>query len=130
MISELQEQQCRELLTTTTVGRIGFVADERVHIFPVNYAVSGDDVLVHTSSDGILRRVGDADSPVAFEIDYHDDLAGTGWSVLMHGRISTASDEDVPTTAGRAPWAGAERVLPLRFHIESISGRRVRRERH
>jgi nitroimidazol reductase NimA-like FMN-containing flavoprotein (pyridoxamine 5'-phosphate oxidase superfamily) len=130
MISELQEKECRELLTTTTVGRVGFVAEERVHIFPVNYAVSGDDLVMHTSSEGILRRVGDADSSVAFEIDYHDDLAGTGWSVLMHGHISTASGEDAPATAGRAPWAGDERVLPLRFRIESISGRRVRRDRH
>jgi len=130
MISELQEKQCRELLTTTTVGRIGFVADERVHIFPVNYAVSGDDILVHTSSDGILRRVGDEDSIAAFEIDFHDDLAGVGWSVLMHGRISTVSGEDGAAITGHQPWAGNERVLPLRFHIESISGRRVRRDRN
>lgn len=129
MISELQEQQCRELLTTTTVGRVGFVADERVHILPVNYAVSGDDLFMHTSSDGLLRRAGDADSLVAFEIDFHDDLAGTGWSVLMHGRISTVSGEDAPAITGREPWAGSDRVLPLRFRIESISGRRVRRDR-
>ncbi|MDQ0644676.1 pyridoxamine 5'-phosphate oxidase family protein [Microbacterium murale] len=130
MISELQEQQCRELLTTTTVGRIGFVADERVQIFPVNYAVSGNDLFIRTSSDGLLRRAGDASSLVAFEIDFHDDLAGTGWSVLMHGRISTMSDEEASSITGREPWAGSERVLPLRFRIESMSGRRVRRDLH
>ncbi len=129
MISELQEQECRELLTTTTVGRIGFVAEQRVHILPVNYVVIGDDLVLRTSSDGILKRVSDDDSPVAFEIDYHDDLSGMAWSVLIHGSLSPL-DGELPAAAERiSPWAGGERPLPLRVRIESISGRRVRRGR-
>ncbi|WP_194420268.1 pyridoxamine 5'-phosphate oxidase family protein [Microbacterium abyssi] len=131
MISDLQEHECRELLTSTTVGRIGFLTDERIQIFPVNYAMSEGDLVIRTSSDGILRRLADDDSPAAFEIDYHDDLAGTGWSVLMHGRLSLLAVEDVPASVGRvSPWAGDERATPLRFAIESITGRRARRDRH
>lgn len=130
MIRDVPEQECYELLRTTTVGRVGFVTDGRVEIFPVNYDVSKPDVFVRTSSDGILRRLADDRPQVAFEIDYHDDLAGTGWSVLMHGQLSPVSDEDASAMPGRiSAWAGSERVVPLRFRIESISGRRVRRDR-
>lgn len=131
MISDLNEQECRALLTSTTVGRIGFVLDERIEIFPVNYVVSGDDLLIRTSSDGALRRLADARSQAAFEIDYHDDLAGSGWSVLMHGRLTTVSDEEAPAVVGRvSPWAGEERETPLRFTVETMTGRRVHRDRH
>lgn len=130
MIRDVPEQECYELLRTTTVGRVGFVTDGRVEIFPVNYNLSGQDVFVRTSSDGILRRLAEERPQVAFEIDYHDDLAGVGWSVLMHGELSLANVEDAQAVPTRSsPWAGSERIVPLQFRIESISGRRVRRDR-
>ncbi|SRR5690606_25313672 len=131
MISDLKQQECYELLTSTTVGRVGFVLDDRVQIFPVNYVVSGHDLLVRTSSDGILRDLADEGARVAFEIDYHDDLVGTGWSVLMHGALALVPEDEVPAVVGRvSPWAGNERAVPLRFRIETIFGRRVRRDRN
>ncbi|CAH0125267.1 MULTISPECIES: pyridoxamine 5'-phosphate oxidase family protein [unclassified Microbacterium] len=131
MISDLQEKECYELLTSTTVGRIGFVLDERVEIFPVNFRASGQDLVLRTASDGILRRIADHGAQVAFEVDYHDDLGGTGWSVLIHGRLSVVADEDPPEGLRRvSPWAGSDRATPLRLAIDSISGRRVRREQH
>lgn len=129
MISILQPQECIRLLTTTTVGRIGFVMDERVHIFPVNYVFSGRDLLVRTSAEGILHRVAAESAQVAFEIDHHDDLGGTGWSVLMHGPLTAFGSAEVPAVIGRvSPWASEDRDVPLRFTIESISGRHVRRD--
>ncbi|WP_417508084.1 pyridoxamine 5'-phosphate oxidase family protein [Microbacterium sp.] len=131
MISDLPEQECFELLTSTTVGRLGFTENDRIQIFPVNYSVSGRDLLIRTSSGGSLSRLGDDGAQVAFEIDYHDDLAGSGWSVLMHGELSTASPEgDLDGFDRVSPWAGDDRAKPLRFRIDSISGRRVRRDRH
>lgn len=130
MISDLKQQECYELLTTTTVGRVGFLLDDRVQIFPVNYVVAGDDLLLRTSSDGILRDLAGEDARVAFEIDYHDDLGGTGWSVLMHGALALVPDDEAPAVVGRvSPWAGNDRALPLRLRIETIFGRRVRRDR-
>lgn len=129
MIRELPEQECYELLTTTTVGRIGFVLDERVRIFPVNYAVSGHDLVVRTSSDGVLSRLADEGARVAFEVDHHDDLAGAGWSVLMDARLSVLGDGELAEASDRVtPWAGSERTMRVRLHIDGISGRRVRRD--
>ena len=129
MIRELDEQQSYDLLSTTTIGRIGFVHDGRVQINPVNFAVSGHDLLLRTSPDGLLAGLTLVPSAVSFEVDYHDPLGNTAWSVLLHGTLTRATEEDAPDIAARVhPWAGEDRSLPLVLHIESISGRSVRRE--
>ena len=130
MISDLPELECFERLSTTTVGRIGFTENDRIQIFPVNYSVSGRDLLIRTSSDGSISRLGDEGAQVAFEVDYHDDLSGTGWSVLMQGFLSAVAPDDAADEVDRiSPWAGNDRTTPLRFRIDAISGRRVRRDR-
>lgn len=129
MITDLPEQECHELLTTTTVGRVGFVLDGLVHVFPINYAVNDREIFLRTSPDGILRTVAESAAQVAFEVDYHDDLAGSGWSVLMRGPLTLMDDDELPAETRRpSPWAGDDRTMPLRFRIESISGRRARRD--
>ena len=129
MIRELDERQSYDLLSTTTIGRIGFVHDGRVQIHPVNFAVSGHDLLLRTSPDGLLADLTSEPVGVAFEVDYHDPIGSTAWSVLIHGSLSRASEDDAADIAARVhPWAGEDRSLPLVLHIESISGRSVRRE--
>ena len=51
MISDLQEHECYELLSSTTVGRIGFVRDGQVHILPMNYRTTDRGLLLRTSSN-------------------------------------------------------------------------------
>ena len=127
MIRTLDEQQSYELLSTTTIGRIGFVDEGRVQIYPVNYAVSGRDLLLRTASDGLLGAHNE--EPVSFQVDYHDPLGSTAWSVLMHGVLSRVADDDADAAGARVnPWAGGERSLVLRFRIDTIEGRVVRRD--
>jgi len=127
MIDNLNEQRCFELLASTTVGRLGFVTGERVSIIPVNYTLDGRDILVRASSDGVLSAVPGSAIEPAFEVDHHDDLAGTAWSVLLSGPVA-AEQETEPFSGRAAPWAGGERTLLLRLQPSSISGRIVRRE--
>ncbi|WP_029264117.1 MULTISPECIES: pyridoxamine 5'-phosphate oxidase family protein [unclassified Microbacterium] len=129
MIRELDEQQSYDLLSTTTIGRIGFVHDGRVQIHPVNFAVSGQELLLRTSPDGLLADLTQAPVEVSFEVDYHDPIGSTAWSVLLHGSLSRAAEEVAADITARVhPWAGEDRSLPLVLHIDSISGRSVRRE--
>ncbi|MBS1905347.1 MAG: pyridoxamine 5'-phosphate oxidase family protein [Actinobacteria bacterium] len=123
MIIELSEQQCSELLTATTVGRIGFVQDARVLILPVNFAVSGRDLFVRTTAAGLLGVLTQVPSEVAFEVDGHVPLSRTAWSVLMHGRLSRVPEGEAAAVLPRvSAWAGGDRDLALRFHIESMTG--------
>jgi nitroimidazol reductase NimA-like FMN-containing flavoprotein (pyridoxamine 5'-phosphate oxidase superfamily) len=129
MIRVLDEQQSYELLTTTTIGRVGFVHEGRVQILPVNFAVSGHDLLLRTAPDGVLGTLTREPLEVAFEVDYHDPLGNTAWSVLMHGSLSRVPDDEAAGEVARVhPWAGEDRNLPLSFRIESITGRSVRRD--
>lgn len=129
MIRVLDEQQSYELLSTTTIGRVGFVHEGRVQILPVNFAVSGHHLLLRTAPDGLLAELTPEPVEVSFEVDYHDPLGSTAWSVLMHGALSRAPEEQAADIGARVhPWADGERILPLTFRIESIAGRSVRRE--
>lgn len=131
MIGVIDEDECLALLTSTTVGRIGFVHDGRIEIIPVNYRVHGRDILVRTRADGILSALPEQPD-AAFEVDHHDDLGGTAWSVLMSGRVETMTSEEaeaVPATRRHVVWAGDERTLWLRYVADRITGRRVRRPR-
>ncbi|CNK97439.1 pyridoxamine 5'-phosphate oxidase family protein [Mycobacterium tuberculosis] len=129
MIHELDEQRSYELLATTTVGRIGFVDDGLVQIHPVNFVVSGRELLLRTSPDGHLAALAREAAEVAFEVDYHDPIGGLGWSILMHGTLSPVPEDKAAGAAARVhPWAGEDRDLPLSFRIASITGRSVRRD--
>ncbi|QNA91287.1 MULTISPECIES: pyridoxamine 5'-phosphate oxidase family protein [unclassified Microbacterium] len=129
MIRVLDEQQSYEMLSTTTVGRVGFVADGRVQIYPVNFAVSGRTLLFRTTGDGLLGSLAPDAVDVSFEVDYHDPLGATAWSVLMHGSLSRAPEDQAAAVSARVnPWAGGDRDVALIFQIESIEGRVVRRD--
>jgi nitroimidazol reductase NimA-like FMN-containing flavoprotein (pyridoxamine 5'-phosphate oxidase superfamily) len=132
MMTSLSEQECLQMLATTTVGRIGFLADDRVQVIPVNFLLDGRDVVVRTAPDGPLSTLRSSPVLVAFEVDHHEALAATGWSVLLNGRVSTMSEqqlESIPGSSTRLPWAEGDRSLVLRLTPESISGRRVHRAR-
>ncbi len=125
MIHMLSDQECFEFLTSTTVGRVGVIRDGRVLILPVNYALDGRDVIIRTDGEGILADAAREGGEIAVEVDHHNDMAGVGWSVLLHGSIGVADPEP---TGLPTPWAGGGRDLTLRFIPSSMSGRSVRRE--
>lgn len=129
MIDIIGEEDCFALLASTTVGRVGLVHDGRVEIIPVNYRMRGRDVIIRTGADGVLAALPGA-AGVAFEIDRHDDLSGSGWSVLLGGTFEVLSDAEIDAleSAERPlPWAGGERAVWLRLVVGRVSGRRVKR---
>lgn len=133
MIRILSEDECRELLSAASVGRVGFIDGGRVQIIPVNYVLDGHDVIIRTVNDGVLAALPSSTVDVAFEVDHLDALSGEGWSVLLSGIVRVISDPDeiaAIKTHRVSPWAGPDRPLHLRFTAAAISGRRVRRERN
>src|SRR6266568_6298955 len=92
----LSRSECRDLLATTTGGRVALVADGRPQIFPVNYVLDGDSVLFRTAEGTILSHAGLTN--VAFEVDRIDESSHTGWSVLVHGRADDITDAIDPTS--------------------------------
>lgn len=103
----LGEDACFYLLQTRDLGRIAFSVDEQPEIFPVNYAMEGRILVFRTGPGRKLDSV--PNTPVAFEVDSWDPERGTGWSVVIKGRV-----EDVTTNSGRpAEHLRRARVRPV-----------------
>jgi nitroimidazol reductase NimA-like FMN-containing flavoprotein (pyridoxamine 5'-phosphate oxidase superfamily) len=124
----LGRDECIDLLTKHRfLGRVGLVADGRPLIFPVNYVADGESVVFCTAAGTKLDAVGQG-ADVVFEIDDHEPLYHSGWSVLVKGRAEVVSDESelARLRAGRLrPWVRGARANWIRVRIAEISGRRI-----
>lgn len=119
---------CLRLLAAVSVGRVGFVAGGEVVILPVNFVVDGQDVVFRTANGSKLSGAEDRIA-VAFEADNYDDIAQSGWSVLVSGRFEVVEDEAEIgrlSQLGLYPWAGAlDRPYWIRIRPTSVTGRRT-----
>lgn len=125
----LDEQECRALLGSGEVGRVGVVVDGQPLIFPVNYVLDGQWVVVHTDFGPMLS--GAAHALVAFEVDDFDATTRTGWSVLVQGVADDVTDSldrssEYLQTVEVSPWAPGTRARVLRIDARQVTGRRFR----
>ena len=126
-LERLEIDECRRLLVSTNVGRLGYSTEHEQRIVPMNYDLAGDHVVFRTSSENEVARAVPGRS-VAFEVDTFDSFLQAGWSVLVSGTA-----EELPPESLRAmdvdetpePWASGVRPLYLRISLARISGRRV-----
>jgi nitroimidazol reductase NimA-like FMN-containing flavoprotein (pyridoxamine 5'-phosphate oxidase superfamily) len=121
----LSPAECFGLLELGGIGRVGFAAEDGVMMLPVNFAVTGKAIIFRTAPDTLLAVY--ANRQVSFEVDHLDEALRAGWSVLVHGRAHTVTDErDVKRLEERThlePWAGGARDVYVRIAPILISGR-------
>ena len=126
----LSTAECHELLSTTAVGRIGFVDAGSPLILPVNFTMDGAAV-VFRSAPGSKLAAAMLQRPVAFEIDDWDPVNHTGWSVLATGVADLVDDADEVARLERLPvrpWSRPDlRDQWVRVMVEELTGRRIRR---
>ena len=122
----LSPDECRTLLSTTSVGRVATTQHGLPAVVPVRYALSDDRLVVQVvgDDDGYTSCV---DAVVGFEAD---EMAGAGhyaWWVVAIGiarpvQPSAAVDaRDGATVGGDEPASGGSFTLAL----DRISGYRV-----
>ncbi|MFF2409893.1 helix-turn-helix domain-containing protein [Streptomyces sp. NPDC058092] len=125
---ELGPQECRRLLSTHGVGRIGVTTDDGPAILPVNYVVDGDRISYRCAPDTLPATA--ADHPVAFEVDHIDEALSQGWSVLLAGTAATVTDPEasrrLDELAYTTPWAGGPRKVWMTITPTRMTGRRIR----
>lgn len=126
--SEIPEDECLQLLSQRSVGRLAVVRKGRPLVFPVNYAFDGEVVVFRT--DPGQKLSGSPLRKIAFQIDDVDEATGTGWSVLLQGygyEITNAVDQrsearlKLPVT----PMVPGERRHWIEIIPETITGRRI-----
>jgi nitroimidazol reductase NimA-like FMN-containing flavoprotein (pyridoxamine 5'-phosphate oxidase superfamily) len=125
----LSPAECFGLLEPGGIGRVGFASADGITMLPVNFAIAGKTIIFRTAPDTLLAVY--ADGQLSFEVDRLDEALHAGWSVLVHGRGRTVTDErEVERLADRArlePWAAGARDVYVCIAPTRISGRRVGR---
>jgi len=127
LLESLPDEECRRLITPGGVGRVVFVVDRGPMALPVNFAISGNDILFRTAERSPLESA--QGQTVGFEVDHIDEALREGWSVLVTGGLRGVTDEHELAEARELriePWAGEGRDTYLRVEIAEMSGRRIR----
>ena len=103
-------------------GRLAYRLVEEVHMVPINYAVEParccSGRLPATSSAAALH------SDVAFEIDWHDDLAA--WSVVVRGQLRRLNEDEQHRVDGLQgqSWVPILKYDVVELKPVSVTGRR------
>ena len=122
----LPADECRTLLATRELGRIGLAGGAYPLILPVNYVLDGDAVVIRTDSPKITAAADH--TRVAFEVDDVDVTYEWGWSVLARGRARAIEDPAEVARAERLPlrsWGPGERRRFTAIATTDLSGRRI-----
>jgi len=123
----LSEAECWSLLSQSQVGRMAVTDGHQPDIFPVNYVVDGERIVVRTGP-GTKLAAAVITGLAAFEVDAIDDSQHTGWSVVVHGSVAEVHDLDdvlAATDMGIEPWADGEKSRFITITPGDISGRRI-----
>jgi len=125
-LEELTQRECLRLARTCALGRLAVVVGGRPFVFPVNFTLDGDAVVLRT--DAGTKLEGARSGWVAFECDGIDSVYHTGWSVVITGE---AEEVDDPAEIARLeqlplrPWCEGQKSVWLRIRSRVISGRRI-----
>ena len=124
---ELTVEECWEHLREAEVGRVAVTVGTAPDIFPVNYLIHDDAIVIRTEA-GTKLAAGTLMSSVAFEIDGIDDAEKRGWSVVVkgHGREATHLEEILSLDdLGLRPWADTPKSRWMVIDPIEITGRRI-----
>jgi transcriptional regulator with XRE-family HTH domain len=119
-LEELSAEECMERLTAGGVGRIVLSTESGPEAYPVNFVLTGGDVVFRTSSAMVARIHG----VVAFEVDRIDETMRSGWSVLVRGRARLI-DLLGSTPCDPEPWAGGPRRNLVGITPFELTGRTI-----
>ncbi|MHA7155733.1 pyridoxamine 5'-phosphate oxidase family protein [Arthrobacter sp. TMN-50] len=124
----LNADECWALMAGQTTGRIGFLYEGMVTIFPLNCIVYDGGVYFRTSEDAVIAR--SQLEQAAFQLDHIDTPTRSGWTILVNGPVNRITDPALLKTlwGSRAdePWAPGQRNVFFGISPRKISGRRLR----
>jgi len=123
----LSEADCRSLLASGSIGRVGVTVGALPVILPVNYAYVDGGIVFRTAEGTKLRAAVDR-AVIAFEVDHYDEDLRDGWSVLAVGRaveVDGEGEREAYRALGLAPWADGTRTHYVRMEPEMLTGRRI-----
>lgn len=120
----LSREECLDRLSRAAIGRVAITSQALPAVVPVNFVLSGSNVLFRTEPGGMLARACDG-TVVAFEIDDLADDGRSGWSVLVVGVAEhvTGSAAIRALGTGLVSAAGDGRDQFISITIGKLTGR-------
>lgn len=126
-LQTMDEGECWARLANHVIGRLVVAVGHQPDVFPVNYRIVDDEIVVRTA-EGTKLAAALLGERVAFEIDDIDELHHRGWSVVVHGSAHESKtlsdvlhDEEIDTD----PWAAGPKRRVIRITPDRITGRRI-----
>ena len=131
-IENLDRETCLGLLTTVSIGRVGWATPQaHAMMLPVNFVldrdIDGESIVFSTSEGDKLAAVRE-DRVITFEVDDVELAVQAGWSVLVMGRAEVITD---PAQVHRieqlhlAPWVCLPGRVFVRIPVTEVTGRRL-----
>jgi nitroimidazol reductase NimA-like FMN-containing flavoprotein (pyridoxamine 5'-phosphate oxidase superfamily) len=120
----LSDEECWQLLSGESLGRLATSIGAQPEIFPVNFVLQNRTVLFR-SAEGTKLITSVINNMVAFEADGHSDVEA--WSVIVKGKahvLETAADIQEAEEAHLRPWLATLKLRFVRIIPSEITGRR------
>ena len=125
-MTELEPDECWELLRAAEVGRLAVAIAGHPDIFPVNFVVDHGSVVFRTA-EGTKLAAAVLGTATAFEVDGYDAAAGEAWSVVLKGRareIEAIQDVVEALDLPLFPWHASPEHRFVRIVPDELTGRR------
>jgi nitroimidazol reductase NimA-like FMN-containing flavoprotein (pyridoxamine 5'-phosphate oxidase superfamily) len=131
-VSVLDRAECLGLLEASRFGRLAVsMCDQPPVIRPVHYMFDRpSQSVVFRSARGSKLGALLSRHQAAFEIDGVDQVAASGWSVIITGvaeEIASRSEMERVLALGLEPWAPGDPHTVVRIRAFTVSGRRIAR---
>src|SRR3954451_11987355 len=123
----LSREESLRLLSSVRVGRLALSLGALPVIFPVNFGVIDESVMVR-SGTGTKLDAALAGAVVAFEADDVGQWTHVGWSVMVQGiAVVVAAPNEVERAAALElrPWVLGEQDRYIKIGTQLLSGRRL-----
>jgi len=124
---ELCPDECARLVASKTLGRVGLIVDGLPAVFPVNYVVRDDEIIVRTRRGSVIAAA-TRNNVVAFEVDDFDPDTGAGWCVMIQGVAREVVDVGHVRDAQNADlayWLDGRSSRHFSVSMDLVSGRVV-----
>jgi uncharacterized protein len=122
---ELPDEECWRRLASRSIGRVAFWTGDGPQIYPVNYVVDSDRIVLRVSAYGPLV-INSQHGEVAFEVDELDGELHTGWSLIAVGAASVLEGDEAREMRNLRllmPWAAGSRSAYVAIAPRRLTGR-------